>query len=287
MILSESMSNGKAIVIVEDDAGLSRMYERAFRLRGHEVITYDDGGEVLNGIVSLPTIPSAIVMDVIIPTMTGIDLLRKIRSNHRFDTVPILMLTNSFNESNKEQFLTLGADLYLVKIEHQAAEVVQNVEALIQKHKGIEITPEGANGSILIVEDDEYIVRVYDRAFKMAGFTILNSPDGQVALEQLAAMQAPPLAIIMDLTLPKLGGENLFQAIRANERYTSIPIVVLTNSYNKNDQDRLLSLGADLFLIKVENTPDQIVEKVAKVIEEYKQKDSKELQMQYGNTIHS
>lgn len=121
------------IVIIEDNEELSRMYERAFRLHGYEVLLFSDGAVAVQELNAIDPLPAAIIMDIIIPGMSGLDVLRTLRSDTRFATVPIAMLTNSFVEENEQQFLSMGADLYMVKIQHEARAIVEKIETLITK----------------------------------------------------------------------------------------------------------------------------------------------------------
>ena len=111
------------------------MYERTFRMNGYEVVCAYDGEEALQKLKAPESLPSVILLDVIIPKISGLDVLRSIRKDPRFDNVPVVVLTNSFAEENEEQFMTLGADLYLVKIKYQAKEVLEKVEALVKKRE--------------------------------------------------------------------------------------------------------------------------------------------------------
>ncbi len=132
-----SESKSEKIFLVEDNLEVSRMYERAFRLRGHEVGLAYDGETALEQIKASEPTPDAIILDVMIPHMNGIELLKELRKDERFAKVPVAILTNSFHKSDADQFLALGADLYLVKIEHQSKQVVEQIEALINKHRSI------------------------------------------------------------------------------------------------------------------------------------------------------
>lgn len=126
------------IVIIEDNEELSRMYERAFRLHGHEVVLFSDGAAAQKDLSTMDPLPVAIIMDIILPGMSGLDLLRAVRLDTRFVAVPIAMLTNSFVMENEKQFLELGADLYMVKIEHEARAVVEKMDALIKKGRALQ-----------------------------------------------------------------------------------------------------------------------------------------------------
>ena len=124
------------VFLVEDNLEISRMYERAFRLHGHQVEIAYDGETALEKIKAADPVPNAIVLDVMIPHMNGADLLRELRADPRLAKVPVAILTNSFHKDDADQFFALGADLYLVKIEHQSKQVVEQIEALIHKHRG-------------------------------------------------------------------------------------------------------------------------------------------------------
>ncbi len=125
---------GHTIFLLEDNAEMSRMYERAFRLRGYQVILADDGVKALAALDAMKDKPSALILDIMVPKMNGLDLMRDLRSKEIFKDVPIVVLTNSFYHDDSARFLDAGADLYLVKIEHQIKEVTEKVEALI--HNG-------------------------------------------------------------------------------------------------------------------------------------------------------
>ncbi len=112
------------------------MYERAFRLHGHDIEVTHDGATALQKLQSADSAPDAIVLDVLMPHMNGVELLKELRADPRFANVPVAILTNSFHKEDKEQFLAMGADLYLVKIEHQSKQIVAEIEALITKHRG-------------------------------------------------------------------------------------------------------------------------------------------------------
>ncbi len=121
------------IFIAEDNLEVSRMYERAFRLNGHEVALAYDGESARRDLLAMEETPVAILLDINMPHMNGLDLMLAIRENPRFKDVPIVVLTNSFYKEDEERFLSAGADLYLIKIEHQVKDVVSKVEALIHK----------------------------------------------------------------------------------------------------------------------------------------------------------
>ncbi len=120
------------IMLVEDDEYISRVYERAFRLSGHEIEIVTDGEAAWKTLSELTLLPEIAVIDINIPRMTGIELLTKIRADVRFAPMPVVILTNSFNEEIEKQLLAAGANLYLLKIDHEPKDIVARVENLIR-----------------------------------------------------------------------------------------------------------------------------------------------------------
>jgi len=120
------------ILIVEDDKEVGKMLERAFRFSGFEVDLVGDGEIALTHLRKSDALPQAIIMDIIMPNMSGLDLLTKIKEESYLKKIPVMVLTTSFIEENAEQFLKLGADMYLVKIEHKASDIIDKIRKLIE-----------------------------------------------------------------------------------------------------------------------------------------------------------
>jgi chemosensory pili system protein ChpA (sensor histidine kinase/response regulator) len=120
--------------------------------------------------------------------------------------------------------------------------------------------------SIFLVEDDEYIMRVYERAFRLAGHSITIATDGEMALKDLSEMKDLPSAIILDVMMPKKNGENVLRELRADARYANIPIAVLSNSFHEDQVHRFKELGANLYMVKIDNKPSDVIEKIEGLI---------------------
>src|SRR6202049_339083 len=101
-------------------------------------------------------------------------------------------------------------------------------------------------GRILVVEDDPSVQKALKRLFETEGFTVEVQSNGQSAWESFQA--AAPLAIILDLRLPKLSGRDLCKEIKAQA--PSLPIVVLSAASDVSDKVLLLELGADDYVTK-------------------------------------
>ncbi len=116
---------------------------------------------------------------------------------------------------------------------------------------------------VFLVEDNLEVGRMYERAFRLHGYQMDIVHDGETALAKITAESTLPDVIILDAVLPHMNGSQLLEHLRANTRFARVPIVILTNSLvSREDEKRFAELGADLYLVKIENQPKQVVEKI-------------------------
>lgn len=119
------------ILVVEDDGAVRRAVERALSFEGYRVTTARDGAEALA--VVLNERIDAIVLDVMMPIVDGLEACRRIRA--RGDTTPILILTARVEVSDRVAGLDAGADDYLVK-PFALAELLARIRALLRRSSG-------------------------------------------------------------------------------------------------------------------------------------------------------
>ena len=82
--------------------------------------------------------------------------------------------------------------------------------------------------TVLVVEDDHSLRRMYRFALALAGFTVQEAPDGLEALQLIEA--GPPDLVVLDLTLPHVSGFAVRQEIAAHAHTRDIPILIVTGS---------------------------------------------------------
>jgi len=106
------MSKGR-ILVVEDDFDISNMLRIYFSGQGYEVQVAPKGGEALT--LTRKQLPNLIVLDIMLPDMSGYDVCRELRTTTRTSHIPIIFLTQKDERSDKIQGLELGADDYIIK----------------------------------------------------------------------------------------------------------------------------------------------------------------------------
>ncbi len=119
-----------------------RMYEKAFKLSGHEVETAFDGEEALLKLKTMKARPTLILLDIMMPKLSGFDVLRELKKNPELKNIPVVALTNLAGEGDAEKALSLGAVLYLVKSQYDPKEVVEKVKEVLAGYSRKESVPE-------------------------------------------------------------------------------------------------------------------------------------------------
>ena len=123
------------IFIVEDDPLMSRMYEKAFRLNGYDVELAFDGEEGLQKLEEMKDKPSVMLLDIMMPKMSGFDVLKALKKEKGLKKMPVIALTNLAGKDDAKKALDLGAALYLVKSQYDPREVVEKVKEVIADNK--------------------------------------------------------------------------------------------------------------------------------------------------------
>ncbi|MFA6095618.1 MAG: response regulator [Candidatus Paceibacterota bacterium] len=130
------------LFIAEDDPLMSRMYERAFRLGGYELKMTFDGQEAVAALKEMDPKPAVVLLDVMMPKMSGFDVLRAMKSDEKLKSIPVILLTNLAGQEDAEKGLALGAVLYLVKSQYSPKQVVDKVEEIVKSYSRGEGLPE-------------------------------------------------------------------------------------------------------------------------------------------------
>lgn len=121
---------GKRILLVEDDRFLRRACETSLRQRGFAVTTAVDGEEALRAVRE--AVPDLILLDLLMPKITGLEVLRALRADERTRAVPVLVLSNSSREEDVQEVSSLGVAGYFVKANLSLQELGDRVGRLLE-----------------------------------------------------------------------------------------------------------------------------------------------------------
>lgn len=118
------------ILAVDDNPDLLRVVEAAFKVAGHRVISTTVPEKVADMLDANPV--DAVVLDVMMPTISGLDLLKQIRARAQWKSLPVLLLSGLGGTEDRVRGIREGADDYLVK-PFEPPELVARVERLIAR----------------------------------------------------------------------------------------------------------------------------------------------------------
>jgi two-component system, OmpR family, response regulator MprA len=141
--VTSAPSTNSYIAIVDDDAAIRTALGRALRMENYDVELFDDGTSALKSIQLRA--PDAIVLDLQLPDIDGLEICRRIRRSG--DATPILMLTARDAVNDRVAGLDVGADDYLVK-PFDLAELLARLRALLRRHNVLD-----GDGTVLRFED--------------------------------------------------------------------------------------------------------------------------------------
>jgi CheY-like chemotaxis protein len=120
---------GRTILVAEDDRFLRRAAELALKQRGFSVVLAEDGSQALE--LARSCKPDLILLDVLMPRMTGIEVLRQLRADERTRDLPVLVLSNSSKELDVDAAHRLGIEGYWIKANLSLKELGDRVTALV------------------------------------------------------------------------------------------------------------------------------------------------------------
>lgn len=128
------MTNPKAkVALIEDDLAIVQMYKTKFESEGYAVQTAGDG---LSGLALIEEFePDVVLLDLMMPGMTGLEMLQKLRSQAAGRNAKIVVLTNMGDTETATRVYKMAADDYMVKAEMTPKQVADRVAKLLATPK--------------------------------------------------------------------------------------------------------------------------------------------------------
>ena len=123
------MTEGR-IFVVEDDADIAELVADHLRREGFEIKVFHSGSDVMELVRQQP--PDLVVLDLMLPGLSGLEICRMMRAEAAIATVPIIMLTARAEEEDRVHGLELGADDYLTK-PFSPRELIARIRAVLRR----------------------------------------------------------------------------------------------------------------------------------------------------------
>lgn len=117
---------------------------------------------------------------------------------------------------------------------------------------------------VLLVEDDPFIIRLYQKVLTHEGYSAELADNGLAALEILPIFK--PDIILLDIMMPTMNGIEFLKKMHENPETKNVPVLVLTNVADSEVTLDAVNAGAALILIKSKTEPDDVVTAIKRVL---------------------
>jgi CheY-like chemotaxis protein len=121
------MDNKKRIMIVEDDSFVMDIYKTKLTQEGFEIVLASNGLEAIKRLEDKKNKPDLILLDIVMPFMDGLEVLKKIKKEDSLRNIPVILLTNLSQKEEVDEGLKLGAIDYLIKSHFTPSEVLEKI----------------------------------------------------------------------------------------------------------------------------------------------------------------
>lgn len=264
------------ILIIEDEEVLLLTLESKLKKEGYDVITARNGEDGLDLIKKES--PDLVLLDIVMPKMTGMEMMEKLKRNESIVAPLIVVISNSGQPVELEELKRLGASDWLIKTNFNPQELVEKVRTLLGENlnensrdekneeksedfsRVKKVKSKSGAKKILIVEDDRFLRDLMVQKLENENYEVFVAVDGEMGYKKI--IEIKPDMILLDLILPGINGFEVLEKMKANQDIASIPVLILSNLGQKEDIERGLTLGAKDYLIKAHFTPGEIVEKI-------------------------
>lgn len=258
--------NKTLILVIDDSKSVQKVLKKILTAAGYDVIQAFDGE---SGIALAQQYqPALIIMDVIMPGLSGFQATRMIRKDPEIANIPIMIVSGDKQAGDQFWLSSIGADLYLSK-PFTRVDLFTSLDKLLQAGVTKKITepnvaandviePDqayqeknltiGNEQQILVVDDSKTVQYQMKKILIQRGYDVLQAYDAKSGI--IMAKKNKPALIIMDVVMP---GPNGFQAtryIKNDPEIADIPIIIISGNKQACEQFLATKLGADHYMTK-------------------------------------
>jgi len=255
------MNSSKLILIAVSDTFLAQSLSSAIKEKGMRTLVVEDGNAALARMKELH--PDLLISDVVLPGIDGYDLLATKSLDKEITKIPVIVVSNMGLPVDMKRLPAVGIREYFIKTHIDPGEVVGKICDILNCDPAGQSKPAKAS-KILWVEDDKFLSDILSKKFISLGYNLIKAGNGSEALKILET-EIPDI-IMLDIVMPDLNGFDVLQKLKSQDRFKSIPVIILSNLSSASDIEKSKKLGAVGFIVKAAVSLDEIVEQVQKVL---------------------
>lgn len=119
---------------------------------------------------------------------------------------------------------------------------------------------------ILVIEDEEALLAMISQKLIREGYDVISAQDGEEGFVKVT--EEKPDLVLLDIVMPKVSGMEVLEKMHADKELAKIPVIIISNSGQPVEIEKAKALGVRDYLVKTEFNPQEVVEKVRRVLEE-------------------
>ena len=247
------------VLVIEDEELLLQAIIRKLELNEMSAIASKSGKDAIDILTKTDKLPDLIWLDYYLKGMDGSEFMHTIKANDKWSHIPTIVVSNSASPDKVKNMLALGVKKYYLKAENRLEDIINNIKKEFVKEEN-ESKNTNKTKTILLVDDEPLVLEALTEKLLSEGFAIDSARDGEEALAK--TNQVNPDLILLDIIMPKLDGVSVLKKLKASDKTKNIPVIILTNLYDDKKMDEVLKARNTDYLIKVEFSLNEIVEKV-------------------------
>ncbi|MFQ5936794.1 MAG: response regulator, partial [Acidiferrobacterales bacterium] len=233
------------VLVIDDDPAVRDLMQRFLNKEGIRMLAAADGKEGLR--LAKAERPDVITLDVLMPGMDGWAVLTALKANRKLADIPVIMITIT---DEKQVGYALGVADYLTKPINW-----KRLNAVLQKYQRAD-----ASCRVLVVEDDARTRKMMRSRLEKHGWPVTEAENGRAALERMA--EQTPDVILLDLMMPEMDGFQFVDQLRLNEKWRTIPVIVVTAKDLTEEDHRRLNGYVESILQKGAYNPEELLREV-------------------------
>ena len=246
------------LLIIEDDPHFVKILKKKVNARGLTCVTARTGESGVA--LALKYKPHAIILDIELPGMSGLEVLDKLRMDPDTANIPVYFMTIRDDVPKLSDQAIIG---FLTKPISQ--------QQLSQAFLHIEATVSRPLKRILLVEDDQALRHLLAKSIEECGVQVLEAGSGERALSILEVERVD--CIVLDLSLPGISGIDVLAGLEDRRRDQQLPVVVYSGRDLTQEEKRKISQYTDYFIQKNGRNIEPVLDSMLSLIGRFNSKE--------------
>ena len=237
---------GRRVLVIDDDKDI---HDEINAVLKDANVTITHAFTAQGGLIACRTNrPDVVLLDILMPVNEGWDVLNGLKGDPELSDIPVIILSGF---AGADEAMERGATAFLSKPLDE--EKLAGLMRMITK-----TMTDGRPESVLVVDDEEDVRTSLQALLEEQGIAVALASDG---LEALASIRDHvPDLVVLDLNMPNLNGFETISAIRDNEAWSRLPIIVVTSQDLTSDERKFITARTSGYARKGDFDPDKFIE---------------------------